>query len=216
VVLVAPCRGDAQVAAERLLKHFVEGGESLRKVLATSQPGATTCAAVDAARCFPQAGLERLTAGLTVDAAGLTLRVEGGGRNLAAGVLRLMFDVGSKASAQANQARAMNSLRQVAMACQMYAMDYGKLPAMLTDLKPYVGDTESILRDARSGEFYRLNPAVAGRSLDSVKQPNATVLVYAATGPDAATRSVAFCDGSVRLMTPAHLEAALEDAIQTE
>jgi hypothetical protein len=39
-VLVAPSRGDAQMSAERLLKHFIEGGESLRKVQSARQPGA--------------------------------------------------------------------------------------------------------------------------------------------------------------------------------
>jgi len=103
VVLVAPSRNEARAPAERLLKHFVEGGESLRKTLAARQPGATTFATADGSRCFPQAGIERLTAGLTVDATGVTFRVEGGGRNLAAGILRLLAGAGRAASAQNTQ-----------------------------------------------------------------------------------------------------------------
>jgi hypothetical protein len=100
LVLVAQWQDETRAAAERLLKQFIEGGEGLRKTLATRQPGATTFATIDGARFFPQAGLDRLTAGLTVDATGVTFRVEGGGRNLLAGIARLLSGAGLAAAVQ--------------------------------------------------------------------------------------------------------------------
>ena len=212
VLLVAPSRGEGRVPAEQMLKHFTEEGEGLRKTLAARQAGATTFATADASRLFSQAGLERLTAGLTADAKSVTVRIEGGGRNLAAGLLRLMFDVGRGATARATEARTMNALRQVAVACQMYAMDHAKLPAESEDLKPYVGNLDAVRRDIRTGQAIRLNPAVAGRSLESVKQPGATVLVYAPPDRDGQNICAAFCDGSVRILTPEQLRIALNPA----
>jgi hypothetical protein len=216
VVLVAPSRGQTRAGAERFLKHFIEGGDSIGKTLAARQPGAMAFATLDAARCFPQSGLERITAGLTSDAAGVTLRVEGGSRNLAAGIVRLLAGAGRAAVAQNTQNQTRNSLRQVAMACHTYAMEYQKLPAEIADLKRYVGDKDTALRDARSGQFFRLNPAVTGRPLDSVKNPNETVLAYAPPGPDTQPVCVAFCDGSVRILTPAQLETALKPVPQKD
>ena len=144
------------------------------------------------------------------------MRLDGGDRNLAAGMLRLMFDVGTGAATRAAQARAMNSLRQVAVGCQMYAMDHAKLPAEIEDLKPYVGNQDAALRDPRTGQLFQLNPAVAGRALESVKQPGATVLAYAAPAQDGQAICAAYCDGSVRLLTPAQLEAALNPTAKNE
>ena len=216
VLLVAPSRGDGKAAAERMLKHFTEGGEGLRKTLAARQAGATTFATMDASRLFPRTGLERLTAGFTADAKSETVRIKGDGRNLAAGLLRLMFDVGTGAAKRGDQARAMNSLRQVAMACQMYAMDHAKLPAEIEDLKPYLSNLDAVRRDLPTGQTVRLNPAVAGRSLDSVKQTAETVLVYAPPGRGEQTVCAAFCDGSVRVLTPAQFETALKPAARAE
>ncbi|MBM4142771.1 MAG: hypothetical protein FJ225_04135 [Lentisphaerae bacterium] len=216
VLLVAPSRGDGQAAAERMLKHFAEGGEGLGQTPAARQAGATAFATADASRLFPQAGLERITAGLTADARSVTVRLDGGGRNLAAGMLRLMFDAGQGATARAAEARTMSALRQVALACQMYAMDHAKLPVEIEDLKPYAGNLDAIQRDMGTGQAIRLNPAVAGRAPESVKQPGATVLVYAPPDRDGQNICAAFCDGSVRLLTPAQLETALISTPRTE
>lgn len=216
VVLLAPSRGEAQAPTERLLKHFIEGGENLRKTLAARHPGATTFATVDGSRCFPQAGLERLTAGLTIDATGLTVRVEGGGRNLAGGILRLLAGAGHAAATQATQNQVMNSLRQISAASEQYALDHAKLPANISDIKPYIANPEVALRDARTGQLFQLNPAVAGRPKGSVKNPGATVLAYAPPAQDAKTICVAFCDGSIHLLTPAQLDAALNPTTHTE
>ena len=143
--------------------------------------------------------------------------MEGGGGSLAAGMLRIMYDVGQGATARATAARTMNALRQVALACQMYAMDHAKLPVEINDLKPYVGNLDAIRRDIGTGQAVRLNPAVAGCSMESLKQPAATVLAYGTRAPDAQqSLCVAFCDGSVRLLTPAQLETALKFAPQED
>jgi len=91
-LMIAPCRGNAQASAARLLKHFIEGGESLRKTLGALPAGATAVATLDAARYVPNAGLDRVTARAEADGSALTLRLDGGSRDLAAGILRLLGD----------------------------------------------------------------------------------------------------------------------------
>ncbi|MFZ4398155.1 MAG: hypothetical protein ACOYOU_21280, partial [Kiritimatiellia bacterium] len=176
---------------------------------------ATTFATLDGARCFPQSGFERLTAGLTVgpDGKRLVLRVEGGGPKFAAGILRLLAGVGRTASAQGMQTQALNNLRTVWCACAQFEAERKKLPTTLTEVKIYLKDPDSALRDARSGQPIRLNPAVAGRKLASIKNPSETVLAYGPPGPE--PLYAAFCDGSVRLLTPAQLETALKPATRT-
>ncbi|MEI6210939.1 MAG: hypothetical protein WCR06_04870, partial [bacterium] len=218
VALVAPSQGEAKAVTERLLTHFIKGGEGLRKIVATRQTGATTFATLDGARCFPQSGFERLTAGLTVgpDGKRLVLRVEGGGPKLAAGILRLIASGNRAASARAMQTRAQNNLHMVALACIQYENDQGKLPATLADVATYLKAPDSAWRDPRSGSTIRLNPAIAGQKLDSIKNPNGTVLAYyGPPGPEGQPLCAAFCDGSVRLLTPAQLETALKPATRT-
>ncbi len=220
VAMVAPCRGEAKAVTERLLTHFIKGGEGLRKIVASRQAGATTFATLDGARCFPQSGFERLTAGLTVgpDGRWVVIRVAGGGPKLAAGMVRLIASAGRTASAQAMQTQALNNLRMVALACIQYEAEQEKLPAALTDVKTYLKEPDSAWRDPRSGQPIRLNPAVAGQTLASIKNPNGTVLAYYGPPAPAAQQPLcaAFCDGSVRLLTPAELETALKPATHPE
>jgi len=218
VALVAPSpsQGEAKAVTERLLTHFIKGGEGLRKIVATRQAGATTFATLDGARCFPQSGFDRLTAGLTVgpDGKRLVLRVEGGGPKFAAGILRLLAGVGRTASAQGMQTQTLNNLRTVWCACVQYEAEQEKLPAALTDVKAYLKEPDGIWRDPRSGQLFRLNPAVAGQKLASIKNPSETVLVYGSPGPE--PLCAAFCDGSVRILTPAQLETALKPTPQKD
>jgi hypothetical protein len=219
VAMVAPSRDEAKAVTERLLTHFIKGGEGLRKIVASRQAGATTFATLDGARCFPQSGFDRLTAGLTVgpDGKRLVLRVEGGGPNLVTGMLRLIASGNRTASARAMQTRAQNNLHMVALACIQYENDQGKLPATLADVATYLKAPDSAWRDPRSGSTIRLNPAIAGQKLDSIKNPNGTVLAYyGPPGPEGQPLCAAFCDGSVRILTPAQLETALKPAPQKD
>jgi hypothetical protein len=219
VALVAPSQGEAQAVTERLLTHFIAGGEGLRKIMAARQAGAATFATLDAARCFPQSGFDRLTAGLTVGPDGRwgAIRVESGGPNLVTGILRLIASGNRAASARAMQTRALSNLRMVALACIQYEAEQGKLPAMLADVATYLKAPDSAWRDPRSGSSIRLNPAIAGQKLDAIKNPNGTVLAYyGPSGPEAQPLCAAFCDGSVRIVTPAQLEAGLKPAPQKD
>jgi hypothetical protein len=219
--MVAPCRGEAKAVTERLLTHFIKGGEGLRKIVASGQAGATTFATLDGARCFPQSGFDRLTAGLTVGTDGkrVVIRVEGGGPNLVTGILRLIASGNRAASARAMQNRALNNLHMVALACIQYETDQGKLPAMLADVTTYLKAPDSAWRDPRSGSSIRLNPAIAGQKLAAIKNPNETVLAYygpSATDAQQSPPCAAFCDGSVRPLTPAQLETGLKPTPQKD
>jgi hypothetical protein len=216
VAMVAPSRDEAKAVTERLLTHFIKGGEGLRKIVASRQAGATTFATLDGARCFPQSGFDRLTAGLTVgpDGKRLVLRVEGGGPNLVTGFLRLIASGNRAASARAMQNRALNNLRAVWRACVQFEAEQEKLPATLTDVKTYLKEPDGIWRDPRSGQLFQLNPAVAGQKLASIKNPSETVLVYGSPGPE--PLCAAFCDGSVRILTFAQLETALKPTPQKD
>ena len=89
-------------------------------------------------------------------------------------------------------------------------MEYAKFPTNTADLKLYIGDQEAVLRDARTGQFFRLNPAVAGRAPESVKKPEETLMLYTPPGAEAEPICAAFCDGSVRLLTREQFDAALK------
>jgi hypothetical protein len=216
VAMVAPSRDEAKAVTERLLTHFIKGGEGLRKIVASRQAGATTFATLDGARCFPQSGFDRLTAGLTVgpDGKRLVLRVEGGGPNLVTGMLRLIASGNRAASTRAMQTQTLNNLRAVWRACVQFEAEQEKLPATLTDVKTYLKEPDGIWRDPRSGQLFQLNPAVAGQKLASIKNPIETVLVYGSPGPE--PLCAAFCDGSVRILTFAQLETALKPTPQKD
>lgn len=92
---------------------------------------------------------------------------------------------------RASEAKELCKVKQVAIACQMFAADHNEmLPSKTADLAPYL-----------KGDFDLSQiELVASGSIADIKTPNTTVLLRSKTGLKAGRRAVAFIDGHCELV----------------
>ena len=93
---------------------------------------------------------------------------------------------------RAREARELSNVRQIAIACHIFAADNGGvLPASTADLAPYLGKE----LDVSQIEL------VASGVLSNIKDPAGSVLLRSKTASSTGKRAVAFIDGHCELVS---------------
>jgi prepilin-type processing-associated H-X9-DG protein len=99
-----------------------------------------------------------------------------------------------------------SSLKNVAIAVEMFMADYDKLPPMKTPedfrkaLEEYVKN-DAVFKDPETGEYYAVNSSISDKSVSDIKDPAKMVVAYQATPGKDGKRGVAFADGHVQQVT---------------
>ncbi len=112
-----------------------------------------------------------------------------------------------KAKHQAMSAQSLSNLRQIGVACQMYAVENnGEFPVSLDDLAKY-GIPDGMLSQPGGGEVVYIRPG----SLHELRAPSQTVIVYVSAGR-AGLVHVLFADGHAKTLDRSRLNQLLEQA----
>lgn len=99
------------------------------------------------------------------------------------------------------QRESLNRLRQLGMACRMYAQDHGeRFPAFVPlagfqkAVRPYCKDG-SVFKDPLMGQSYLLNKSLSSKSEGSMSDPSSTVVAFEASPFPDSTRGILLGDG---------------------
>lgn len=113
-------------------------------------------------------------------------------------------DVMEKARQKAYQAASMSNLRQLALAANMYATENEETLPTLNSEKTWLAELnieQKLTKQPVTGETYRANAAISGKSLGEIPEPTSTPLFYENTEWPDGKRIAAFVDGHVELMS---------------
>lgn len=127
----------------------------------------------------------------------------------------------AKARGNALRAACLNNLKQLALACHMYANDHkDAFPERLSEVEEYVGNLEVFSCPAKPSEITRAEDIDSkssytlrgGFSLKDVKDSSQRVLVYESVENHGGGANVAFADTHVEWVSPERLEELLKQA----
>jgi hypothetical protein len=110
------------------------------------------------------------------------------------------------ASSGEEAASSTSSIKNVAIAVEMFMADYDKLPPMKTPedfrkaLEEYVKNDDAF-KDPETGEYFAVNSSISEKSVSDIKDPAKMVVAYQATPGKDGKRWVAFTDGHVQQVT---------------